>query len=76
MKYNHPDDENDESACSSKENFLPLNYYTESMATNIDGENEYNTVYSNTPVQSNEHFPYPSRISSEKQTLIMLFSLS
>jgi hypothetical protein len=61
-KYNNPDDddENDESACSSKENFLP--YYSEPISTNIEGENEFNGIYSNTTMQSNEHFSYSSKI--------------
>jgi hypothetical protein len=62
-KYNNPDeDENDESACSSKENFLPLAYYSEPISTSIEGENEYNGIYSNTAMQSNEHFSYSSKI--------------
>jgi len=64
-KYNNHDDENDESACNSKENVFPSTYYSEPISTNIEGENEYNTItngiYSNTTMQSNEHFSYSSK---------------
>ncbi len=72
-KYNNNhDDENDESACSSKENLFPLTYYSEPISTNIEGENEYNTItngiYSNTTIQSNEHFSYSSQFFKLKRT--------
>jgi hypothetical protein len=52
-KYNNHDDE--------KENLFPLTYYSEPISTNIEGENEYNGIYSNTTMQSNEHFSYSSK---------------
>lgn len=60
MKYNNPDDENEESGCSLKENFLPFNYYAEPIPRNTENENEYNAIYSNSAIQSNEHFSYSS----------------
>ncbi|CAF3064960.1 unnamed protein product [Rotaria sp. Silwood2] len=69
-KYNH-DDDNDESGCSSKENFPPLSYYSESISTNIEGDHEYNTmtngIYSSTTMQSNENFSYPNMYNSYYQ---------
>lgn len=60
MKYNHLEDENDESAGSLKENFPPMNYYPEAIPRNTEGENEYPGMYSNVAMQSNEHFSYSS----------------
>ncbi|CAF0866331.1 unnamed protein product [Rotaria sp. Silwood1] len=70
-KYNH-DDDNDESGCSSKENFPPLTYYSEPISTNnIEGDHDYNTmtngIYSSTTMQSNEHFPYSNIYNSYYQ---------
>jgi hypothetical protein len=66
-KYNNHDEKNDENRGSSKENLFPLTYYSEPISTNIEEENEYNTIthgiYSNTAMQSNEHFSYSSKFS-------------
>jgi hypothetical protein len=63
-KYNN--DDNEESACSSKENFVPLTYYSDAIATNIEGDNDYDTItngiYSSTTMQSNENFSYTSKL--------------
>jgi hypothetical protein len=70
---------NDENACSSKENFLPSTYYSEPLSTNIENENEYNTItngiYSNTHIQSNEHFSYSSKFSNKNKKKILKFLL-
>ncbi|CAF3419657.1 unnamed protein product [Rotaria socialis] len=70
-KYSQ-DDDNDESGCSSKENFAPLPYYPESISTNIENTNEYDTmtngIYSSTTMQSNEHFPYSNMYNSYYQS--------
>lgn len=84
-KYNQ-DDENDESASSSKENYQPINYYSESMSTtatttanNVDNDNDYNGItngiYLNTAMQSNEHFSYSSNCWKKRRTDMVLISL-
>ncbi|CAF1219517.1 unnamed protein product [Adineta steineri] len=59
-KFVKHDDDNDESACNSKENYIPVSYYSETA--NIEGDNEYDTmsngIYSTPAMQSNEHFSY------------------
>lgn len=66
-KNHYDEDEDDDSACSSKENFLPVNYYSETgSTTNLNHEIDYHPIsnggYPNTPMQSNEHFSYSSMI--------------
>lgn len=64
---NNRDDENDDSACSSKENYVPVNYYSELTSNNTNSVNDYNSVsnglYTNTPIQSTEQYPYSSMFS-------------
>ena len=64
-KFNNEDD-NEESICSSKENYIPLTYYSDGTTTKNDNDNEYdiinNGIYSNTTMQTNEHFSYSSKI--------------
>jgi hypothetical protein len=73
-KFNNHDDDNEESAYSSKENFLPLTYYSEGISTNIEGDNEYDTItngiYPSATMQSNEHFSYSSKFSKKKKEII------
>lgn len=74
MKYTNPEDENDESGGSLKENFLPFNYYAEAIPRNTENDNEYNGNYSNTAMQSNEHFSYSSKDSNWNKTMKKTFS--
>lgn len=68
-KYHN--DDNDESVCSSKENFAPISYYTDSASANIESINEYQTMssglYCNTSIQSNEQLCYSSKLKDERE---------
>ncbi|CAF0931833.1 unnamed protein product [Rotaria sordida] len=80
-KYNHNnnnnnnnddgDDDDDENGCNSKENFPPLSFYSEQISTNIEDDNEYNTItngiYPSTTMQSNEPFSYSNMYNSYYQ---------